>query len=107
MKGLSKRMNQWPLELIFWIGSMAAILTINPEVEAISICPLHQMGLDWCPGCGLGRAMNLLASGEFQASWSLHPAASLAYGAIFHRIWVLLKTLKRSETYGKRIETSP
>jgi len=100
MKGLSKRMNQWPLELIFWIGSMAAILTINPEVEAISICPLHQMGLDWCPGCGLGRAMNLLASGEFQASWRLHPAAGLAFGVIFHRIWVLVKQLKHRTHYG-------
>jgi hypothetical protein len=91
---------QIPLELIFWIGSIAAILTINPEVEAFSICPLHHLGFDWCPGCGLGRAMNLLARGEFLASWQLHPAAGLAYGAIFHRIWVLIKQLKHRAHYG-------
>jgi Protein of unknown function (DUF2752) len=91
---------QFPLELIFWIGSIAAILTINPEVEAFSLCPLHNLGIEWCPGCGLGKAMNLLARGEFQASWQLHPASALAYGVIFHRIYVLSKQLKNSAHYG-------
>ncbi|MEY2706223.1 MAG: hypothetical protein RL407_2285 [Bacteroidota bacterium] len=106
MKGLSERMIQWPLELIFWLGCIVAVLTINPEIEAFSICPLHQLGLEWCPGCGLGKAMNLLARGEVQASWQFHPAASLAYGVIFHRIWVLVKQLKHRTHYGKCIEAS-
>ena len=88
------------LELIFWIGSLAAILSINPEIDAFSLCPLHNLGIEWCPGCGLGKAMNLLARGELKESWQMHPAAVLAYGAIFHRIWVLIKQLKHSVHYG-------
>jgi len=85
MKELKDRISQWPLELIFWIGCILSILTINTEVKAFSLCLLHQLGL---------------ASGEFQASWQHHPAAGLAYGVIFHRIWVLVKQLKHHTHYG-------
>jgi hypothetical protein len=44
--------------------------------------------------------MNLLARGEFLASWEMHPLASLAYPVIFHRIWVLIKQLKQHAHYG-------
>lgn len=100
MKELSQRLQPFPLELILWIGSIIAILTINPYSDSFSLCPLHNLGLDWCPGCGLGRAMNLLARGEFKASWEMHPLASLAYGVIFHRIWILIKQLKSTTHYG-------
>lgn len=90
-----------PLELIFWVASIIAILLINPyEAEHFSLCPLSQMGFDWCPGCGLGRAMSLLARGEFKASWAMHPLAILAYGVIFSRIGQLIKNLKTTHNYG-------
>jgi hypothetical protein len=90
-----------PLELIFWVGSLVAILTINPDAgNHFSLCPLDNLGFSWCPGCGLGRSMNLLARGEIQASWSMHPLAMLAYGVILHRIWTLIKNLKTTHNYG-------
>ncbi|WP_133553060.1 DUF2752 domain-containing protein [Algoriphagus boseongensis] len=101
MKEISKWIQQVPLELIFWIGSLIAILTINPEAsQHFSLCPLDNLGFSWCPGCGLGRSMNLLARGEIQASWSMHPLAMLAFAAIFHRIWTLIKHLKTTHNYG-------
>jgi hypothetical protein len=100
MKEFSQRLQPIPLELILWIGSIVAILTINPYSDSFSLCPLDNLGLHWCPGCGLGRGMNLLARGEFLASWEMHPLASLAYGVIFHRIWVLIKQLKNTAYYG-------
>ena len=100
MKELSQRLQPFPLELILLIGSIIAILTINPYSDSFSLCPLHNLGLDWCPGCGLGKGMNLLARGEFKASWEMHPLASLAYGVIFHRIWILIKQLKSTTHYG-------
>ncbi|WP_332911961.1 DUF2752 domain-containing protein [Algoriphagus boritolerans] len=46
---------------------------MEPHAEShLSLCPLNQLGFEWCPGCGLGRSMNLLAHGDFQASWSMH-----------------------------------
>ncbi|MCE7054629.1 DUF2752 domain-containing protein [Algoriphagus sp. AGSA1] len=44
--------------------------------------------------------MSLLARGEFQASWSMHPLASLAYLVIIARIWQLIKNLKTTHNYG-------
>ena len=100
MKKLRHRLQTIPVELIVWIVSVLAIFTINPYSDSLSLCPLDNLGLHWCPGCGLGRAMNLLARGEFLASWKMHPLASFAYGVIFHRIWVLIKQLKSKTHYG-------
>lgn len=101
MKKIITRLRSLPLELIFWIGSLLAILTIQPGAEAhFTLCPMDHLGFSWCPGCGLGRSMNLLARGDFEASWSMHPLAMLAYGVIFHRIWTLIKNLKTTHNYG-------
>jgi hypothetical protein len=101
MKEMGNWFQRFPVELIFWIGSLIVILTINPNVgNHFSICPLDNLGLTWCPGCGLGRSMNLLANGDIQASWSMHPLAMLAFVVIFHRIWTLIKHLKTTHHYG-------
>jgi hypothetical protein len=100
MKELRHRLQTIPVELITWVACILAILTINPSSDSFSLCPLDNLGLTWCPGCGLGRSMNLLARGEFKASWEMHPLASLAYAVIFHRIWVLIKQLKQRAHYG-------
>lgn len=90
-----------PLELLFWIGSLVAILLIDPNSSShFTLCPISQAGFSWCPGCGLGRAMSLLIRGEFQASWDMHPLALLAYVVIISRILNLSKQLKRTHTYG-------
>jgi len=101
MKKITATIATLPLELIFWMASIVTILLIDPsKTEHFSICPLSQLGIEWCPGCGLGRAMNLLATGEFKASWSMHPLAILAYGVIFSRIGQLIRNLKTTHNYG-------
>jgi hypothetical protein len=106
MKQFAAVLNRFPLELVFWIGSLIAILILEPNAEShFSLCPLSQLGFDWCPGCGLGRSMNLLAHGDFQASWSMHPLGMVAFVVIAHRIWNLIKNIKTTHNYGKCIET--
>ncbi|NVJ86212.1 MAG: DUF2752 domain-containing protein [Algoriphagus sp.] len=101
MKAFIHRLQKFPLELVFWIGSILAILTIDPwATQHLTLCPLENLGFDWCPGCGLGRSMNLLARGEFQASWDMHPLAALAYVVILSRIWNLINNLKATHNYG-------
>lgn len=100
-----KKITQWysklPVELIFWISSLVAVVLLEPAESAhVSLCPLSQLGIDWCPGCGLGRSMSLLAKGDFQASWEMHPLAALAYVVIFSRIWQLINHLKITRNYG-------
>lgn len=94
-------LSKFPLELLFWVGCIIAIFVLELEEEMhISLCPLDQFGFDWCPGCGLGRSMNLLAQGEIQASWSMHPLAMFAFAVIFSRIWTLIKNFKTIIYYG-------
>tara|TARA_R110002020_G_scaffold157109_1_gene339491 strand:- start:10 stop:351 length:342 start_codon:yes stop_codon:yes gene_type:complete len=101
MKVITQWMSNLPLELIFWIGSIIAVLFLDPHASShLSLCPLSQLGFEWCPGCGLGRSMNLLARGELQASWNMHPLALLAYVVIISRIWQLIKNLKTTHNYG-------
>jgi hypothetical protein len=101
MKQIAAYLNRLPLELVFWTGSLIAILVLEPDSGShLSLCPLSQLGFDWCPGCGLGRSMNFLAHGDFKASWSMHPLAILAYAVIFHRIWILVRNFKTTHNYG-------
>lgn len=101
MKEMNKWISHFPLELVFWTASILAVILLDPAHDQhLSLCPLSQLGFDWCPGCGLGRAMNLLAHGDFESSWTLHPLASLAYVVIFSRIWQLINNLKTTHNYG-------
>lgn len=101
MKDFSVYLTRIPLELVFWTGGLIAILFLEPNSAShLSLCPLSQLGFDWCPGCGLGRSMNLLAAGQFKESWSMHPLAIVAYAVIFHRIWVLIRNIKTTHNYG-------
>ncbi len=94
-------LSKTPLELIFWIGALIGIFLIDPYgAHHFSLCPLDNLGLDWCPGCGLGRAMSLLSKGNIQASWSMHPLAMFAFAVIVFRIFELIRNIKTTKYYG-------
>jgi hypothetical protein len=90
-----------PLELVFWTVSLILIWSMEPAAENhFTMCPLDRLGFTWCPGCGLGRAMNLMMHGEFLASFSMHPLAVFAIAVILLRIFRLIKNLKTYNYYG-------
>jgi hypothetical protein len=101
MKRIKAILSKLPLELIFWIGALIGIFFIDPYgAQHFSLCPLDNLGLDWCPGCGLGRAMSLLSKGDIQASWSMHPLAMFAFAVIVFRIFELIRNIKTTRYYG-------
>ncbi len=56
----------------------AAVAYVLPGFLAgfyIHRCPFHILTGLPCPGCGLSRALRLMASGEFEAMWTMHPFA--------------------------------
>ncbi|MBS9524641.1 DUF2752 domain-containing protein [Litoribacter alkaliphilus] len=92
---------KFPLELLFWITALIVIWYLEPAGAAhFSLCPLDQLGASWCPGCGLGRAMNLLMHGDWLASFSMHPLAGFAFVVILLRIVKLIKNFKNYHYYG-------
>lgn len=59
---------------------------INPAAEEITFCLYNQLGIEFCPGCGLGRSMALALRGNLQASLQMHPAGIIAILVILYRI---------------------
>lgn len=84
-----------PLELIFWIVALVLLACAAPHEKPSSahftICPLANLGLGWCPGCGIGRAITLLFHGNFQMSMRQHWFGVPAVLILLYRIAVLFK----------------
>jgi len=90
-----------PLELMFWVLAIISLALMEAGHENhFTLCPLDNLGFTWCPGCGLGRAINLMLRGDFAASFSMHPLAGFALGVIFYRIVQLIRNIKTYNYYG-------
>ena len=77
-------------ELIFWIGAMVYLFYIDPNASGhFDFCLWNRLGIDFCPGCGLGRAIGLLFDGDIIGSWQRHPLGIPAVIIIFIRIFRL------------------
>ncbi|MBY0245007.1 MAG: DUF2752 domain-containing protein [Sphingobacteriaceae bacterium] len=82
-----------PFELLFWIIALVLLANINPKDAHFSLCPLLNLGIDWCPGCGLGRSINHLFHANIYLSWQQHWFGIPALLIIFHRIFNLIKRI--------------
>lgn len=93
------------LELIFWCGGLVAPFFVNPYDEnPASFCLFHNLGIDVCPGCGLGRALALLYRGDLISSFMTHPLAIFFVLITGFRIITLVG--KSVENFNQRIGVS-
>jgi len=68
-----------------------------------SLCIFKLIGIDFCPGCGLGHSISHLFRGDLQASFSAHPLGIFAVIIILFRIYkLLLLHLPKKITYATR-----
>ncbi|KQB99147.1 DUF2752 domain-containing protein [Pedobacter sp. Hv1] len=88
-----KHFKSFPLELFFWIAALVLLATADPHEHHFSLCPLANLGLTWCPGCGLGRSITSLFHGDVSASFSHHWFGIPALILICYRIYQLSKNL--------------
>ncbi len=90
-------------EAYIWLIALLGLALLNPENSHWTLCPLANMGFDFCPGCGLGRSVSHILHGEWIESWNAHPLGFLAVIILVHRIFRLLSTNKSltTTTYGK------
>lgn len=65
-----------PVELVFWISALILLATASPpdqhHLKHFSLCPLANIGISWCPGCGLGRSITQLFHGNLEESFHQH-----------------------------------
>jgi hypothetical protein len=89
-----------PLEAVIWTAGLIALACYHPETEVhVSLCPLANLGFDFCPGCGLGRSISHLFRGQFMASFQAHPLGIFAVIILVYRIVKL--SLTHYQHYGK------
>lgn len=87
------------LELIFWIFGLIYLALISPEQTHLSFCPLNNIGMNWCPGCGLGKSISLIFQFRISDAIQFHPLGIFAISIIAYRIIQLIKNIRR-EQYG-------
>ena len=90
------------VEALIWMAALIFLaLTAPVETAHFTICPFSATGIDFCPGCGLGRSVSYVLHGEFTNSLSVHPLGIFALIVLFTRIISLIKM--NWSNYGKRI----
>ena len=100
---------QIPFELVFWVAAVVLLAIAEPEVHGhahhFTLCPLANMGFDWCSGCGIGRAITQLLHGNIEESFAHHWFGLPALLIILYRILTLIRinkdiiTKSRQERY--------
>jgi hypothetical protein len=80
------------LEAIMWSIALLYLMFINPyELNHFSFCLFSLVGIDFCPGCGIGRSISMIYHGDILGSLKMHPLGIFALGVIFYRIITLLQ----------------
>jgi Protein of unknown function (DUF2752) len=82
---------KFPLEALVWTVGLAILAVLDPSVSHHSLCPLKNLGFDFCPGCGLGRSIAYLMNGDLEKSFVTHPLGAVVCAALVFRIIELTK----------------
>lgn len=79
------------LEAFIWMAALLALALTSPADSCYSLCPLHNLGIGWCPGCGLGHAISWLFRGDLVSSFYAHPLGIPATAVILMRIITIFR----------------
>jgi len=92
------------LEASVWISALLYLAFIHiPGETHFTICPIKNLGFDFCPGCGLGNSVSYIFHGDFYRSFTTHPLGLFAIVILLLRIIFLIKN--NWSYYGKLITT--
>jgi hypothetical protein len=88
------------LEGFIWTAALFYFtFFVNPLETHFTICPLSNVGFEYCPGCGLGNSISLFFNGYFIESFKTHILGIPALIIILHRIYSIIKfNLKKQKT---------
>ena len=79
-------------EAFIWVLGLIVLGAINPYgVEHFSICPVKNLGFNYCPGCGLGHSVSYLFHGNIQQSIHTHLLGIPAVLILSSRIFTIVK----------------
>jgi hypothetical protein len=96
---MAKRIFFDNLEAWIWTCALIWLAFSDPTAGVhFSLCPLRALGVDFCPGCGLGRAVSYALHGQLAASLHCHLLGIPAIVVLASRIVVLARDAVRRYT---------
>ncbi|HUU45320.1 MAG TPA: DUF2752 domain-containing protein [Acidobacteriota bacterium] len=96
-----------PPEALLWLaGLLYLALAVDPYADThLNLCVAGWLGIEHCPGCGLGRSIALLFRGEIASSLQAHPLGWFAVVVLTTRIVTLLR--KRPAQSAAPVDHNP
>jgi len=96
LKNLQKIWSLIGFEATVWILGLLFLIFIHiPGETHFTICPLANLGFDFCPGCGLGNSISYLFKGDLISSFHSHPLGIFALIIIVLRIISIINNNRR------------
>ncbi len=87
----NRAIKSFPFEALIWFSGLVVLFLYQPGDDHFSLCPLYNLGFEYCPGCGLGRSISHFLHGEISQSLRMHPLGIFAVFVLSLRIIKLLK----------------
>jgi hypothetical protein len=79
--------NKLGIDTVVWTAGLAGLTLVDPYItQSFTICPFHNLGLPFCPGCGLGRSIAFLYHGDLVESFQAHPLGIIVFAFLVYRI---------------------
>jgi len=85
--------SKFPLELVIWLTALILLGLSSPGAHHYTLCLFSNLGLSWCPGCGLGRSLSSLLHFDFMLSFQQHWFGIPAFFILLNRIFQLLQKI--------------
>ena len=92
LEKLLKYFKKYDWEALFWLIAMLYLTFINPYTpKHLDFCLFSLVGIENCPGCGLGKSISMIFHGDLSASFNAHPLGIPAIILIVKRIYNLVR----------------
>jgi len=83
----SKLINFIDIEATIWMAALIYLAIIKPGTnQHFNFCLVKRMGVNRCPGCGVGRSISYLLHGDVRNSFKAHPLGIFALFVLVSRI---------------------
>lgn len=72
-------------EALIWVSALAFLAISNPAMHHYTLCPFDNLGISYCPGCGLGRSIGYFFRADIKSSVMSHPLGIPAIILLIYR----------------------
>lgn len=90
-----------PLESLFWIVALIVLFIIDFKPGMTSLCFFKFIGIETCPGCGIGHSIHSALHLKFIQSFNEHPFGIPAIIIMMNRVWQLISDKTHKLYYEK------